>query len=273
MGGLRNEDYVAFLDESGENGLEVVAGVLVPARWLRPAEHRWRTFVRSELGSRSGQVEVKGRDLINGNGIALHAQSSMLRKGWPPLSAGAAGRTFYKLALGHIATIAEVRVLAVGLPTKHPLDVYRLWFWMAYAALIERSQAPRPRLALAVIDGEDARFRQAQDLVAYRFYRSFGSTRGYMKRGRSWLIGGAVHQDSSLSPFIQMADLVAGAARHSIAGRPRYRNWYREQLIDLPASLKTSRDPEISSRALGALRGLSPNDACASNWPAALLPK
>lgn len=37
---LRNEDYIAFLDESEQDKLQVVAGVLIPARWLRPAERR-----------------------------------------------------------------------------------------------------------------------------------------------------------------------------------------------------------------------------------------
>lgn len=272
VGALRNEDYVAFLDESGEPGLEVVAGVLIPARWLRPAEHRWRTFIRNELGSRSGLMEVKGRDLIRGTGVSIHAQSTMLAKGWPPISAEAAGRSFYKLALGHIGTIAEVRYLAVGLPTKYPLEVYRLWFWMAYAALIERPQSPRPKLPMTIIDGQDARFRQAQDLVAYRFYKNFRLARPYMKSGNEWFIGGAVHQDSELHPFVQMADLVAGAARHSIAKRKRLRSWYKDQLIDLPGVRKTPRDPDISGRALDLLKNLSPDDACGSGWKKARLP-
>jgi len=127
---LRDEDYVAYLDESGENGLQVVAGVLIPARWLRGAERRWRDFIRGELGSRSGRLEVKGRDLLAGKGVSLKAQQMMLTKGSPPLSARAAGRMFYRDALEHIAMINQVRVLAVGLPTNHPLEVYRLWFWM-----------------------------------------------------------------------------------------------------------------------------------------------
>ena len=126
--GLRNEDYVAFLDESGEDDLQVVAGVFIPARWLRSAERRWRDFVRDHLGSPSGRREVKGRDLVRGRGEAIHAQARLLRGGAPPLTAEAARRRFYCDALQHIASIAEVRVLVVGLKTRRPVHVYRLWF-------------------------------------------------------------------------------------------------------------------------------------------------
>jgi hypothetical protein len=171
--GLRNEDYVAFLDESGTGRLQIVSGVLIPVRWLRPAEHRWRAFIKTELGSRSGQTEVKSRQLLHGEGVSLHAQTTMLASGHPPLTAKVAGRQFFRRALEHIAGIAEVRVLTVALPTTRPAEVYRLWFWMAYAALVEKKNAPRPRLPLIVIDGQDASFRRAQELIAYRFYRQF----------------------------------------------------------------------------------------------------
>jgi hypothetical protein len=68
----------------------------------------------------------------------------MLANGWTGISARGAGRQFYRDALEHIARTREVRVLAVGLDTRHAVDVYRLWYWMAYAALIERHKAPRP---------------------------------------------------------------------------------------------------------------------------------
>jgi hypothetical protein len=140
--GLRNEDYVAFLDESGEDSLQVVAGVLIPARWLRPAERRWRDFIRDHLGSRSGRTETKSRELLKGSGVSIHAQNRILASGGAPLSAQAAGRLFYRDALEHIARTTEVRFLTVGLDTKHPVDTYRLWFWMMYAALVQRPRAP-----------------------------------------------------------------------------------------------------------------------------------
>ena len=151
MSKLGNEDYVAFLDESGEFGksdLQVVSGVLIPARWLRSAERRWMDFIRDSLGSSSGKVEVKSRELLRGENASLHAQKALLEKGWPALSAKAAGRLFYRDALEHIATIEEIRVLTVGLPTRHPAEAYRLWFWMMYALLVERPKSPRPRLPL-----------------------------------------------------------------------------------------------------------------------------
>ena len=96
MAHLRNEDYVAFLDESGEDNLQVASGVLIPARWLRSAERRWRDFVRDHLGSRSGRTEIKGRGLVRGEGVSIHAQNRILASGGASLSALAAGRLFYR---------------------------------------------------------------------------------------------------------------------------------------------------------------------------------
>lgn len=268
-GGLRNEDYVAFLDESGEDGLQVVAGVWIPARWLRSAERRWRDFLRDHLGSRSGRTEIKSRELLKGRGVSIHAQNRILASGGTGLSARAAGRQFYRDALEHIATIQEVRVLAVGLPTRHPVDVYRLWFWMAYAALTNRPRAPRPRLPLTVIDGEDAAFRATHDLVAHRFYRTFNHQQPYIGPGPEWFVGGSAHQDSALHPFVQMADLVAGAARHAIVARQPRGGWYKTHLQDHADA--RGRNVDISHHALARLRKLSPDDHCGSGWQDATL--
>ena len=165
----------------------------------------------------------------------------------PSMSARAAGRMFYRDALEHNAIIHEVRVLAVGLPTRHPLEVYRLWFWMACALLVENSRAPRPRLPLAVIDGEDASFRRAHDLVAHRFYHAFPRCQPYVGKGAQWFVGGSVHQESHLHPFVQMADLVAGAARHSIVGRKQVGSWYGKHLA--------GKQPiDVSSQALSQIK-------------------
>lgn len=262
--GLRNEDYVAFLDESGQDGLQVVSGVLIPARWLRSAERRWKDFVSDHLRSPSGRLEVKSRELLRGEGVAYQAQQALLESGHPAISARAAGRQFYRDALQHIASINEVRVLSVGLPTNYPVEVYRLWFWMAYAILVERRNMPRPRLPLAVIDGEDASFRSSQDLVAYRFFKQFPRVQPYVGGGNKWFVGGSVLQDSALHPFIQMADLLAGSARYSIAQNKRYGKWYGKHLKD--HGKKLGRQVDVSSRALAQLKRRSREDACGSGW-------
>ena len=268
MACLRNEDYIAFLDESGECNpdLQVVAGVLIPARWLRSAERRWQDFIRDHLGSRSGRREVKGRDLLKGSGASFHAQNRILAGGGAQVSARAAGRQFYRDALEHIARTREVRILAVGLRTKYPIHVYRLWFWMVCALLVERPRAPRPRLPLVIIDGEDAAFRRAQDLVAYRFYRRFRKVQPYVAKGDEWFVGGSVHQDSALHPFVQSADLVAGATRYALAGRAPHGTWYATHLRD-----GSARDIDTSSHALERLKLLAPDDRCRSGWADALV--
>ena len=271
MAAFRNEDYVAFLDESGEDGLQVVSGVLIPARWLRPAERRWHDFIRDQLGSRSGRVEVKSRDLLAGESVSLYAQRVMLAKGSPPISAKAAGRAFYRAALEHLSYLAEVRVLSVGLDTKHATEAYRLWFWLAYSALCERRTSPRPRLSMCVIDGEDAKFRGAHDLVAHRFHRSFWGARYYVGPNRNaWFIGGSTHHDSALHPFIQAADLVSAAARHAIRGRKPQGTWYGKHLRQ-PALAK-GRKVDMSAEALKLLRKLDPKDKAGSGHFGAMVP-
>lgn len=185
-----------------------------------------------------------------------------------PLSAG--GRTpLLSGRLEHIAGITEVRVLSVGLQTRYPLEAYSLWFWMMYAALVVRPRAPRPRLPLVVIDGEDASFRDAQDLVAHRFYRTFNRCQPYVARGPEWFVGGSAHQDSALHPFIQMADLVAGAARHAIVGRSPQGDWYSRHLRQVAQG--RGRAIEISAHSLQELGALAPADICRSGWRGARL--
>jgi hypothetical protein len=268
MAAFRNEHYVAFLDESGEPGLQVVAGIFVPARWLRSAERRWQEFIRGELGSRSGRREVKGRDLLKGEEASFNAQAVHLERGGASISAAGAGRQFYRLALEHIAGISELRVLTVGVDTAYPRDAYRLWFWLAYAALIERPRAPRPYLPVTVIDGEDEAFRQAHSLIAFRFYKSFKNRQPYVTGGPQWFVGGSVFHESSNLPFIQMADLVAGVGRHALAGG-RYSTWYDLYLRQV--ALSRGRRIDIGAQALGQLKRRSPADKCGSNWASALI--
>lgn len=267
--GLRNEHYVAFLDESGEPNLQVVAGLFIPARWLRAAERRWREFIRGELGSPTGKLEIKGRELLKGEAASLHAQSVHLSRGGAPISAVGAGRQFYRLALEHIAGITELRVLTVGLRTKYPEEAYRLWYWLAYAALITRSQAPRPFLPTTVIDGEDQALRGAHSLIAYRFFKSFKDRQPYLHGGRGWFVGGSLLHESASQPFIQMADLVAGVGRHAIAKRKGLRTYYARNLRDF--AFGRHREIDISAHALAELKRRSPTDICGSGWKKALI--
>jgi hypothetical protein len=157
----------------------------------------------------------------------------------------------------------------VGRPTTKAVDAYHLWFWMCNALLVERHRAPRPRVPLFVLDGRDTKLRVAQDLVAWRFYRAFPQCQPYVKSGTSWFVGGSVMQDSALSPFIQMADLVAGAARLAILGSEAERDWYRQDLVRHAGLM--GRTIDVSARARSQLRKRSREDACASGWKDALL--
>jgi hypothetical protein len=180
-----------------------------------------------------------------------------------------AGRQFHRLALEHIAGITELRVLAVGVKTNYPEDAYRLWYWLAYSAFITRSQAPRPFLPITVIDGEDQAFRGAHSLIAYRFYRSFKDRQPYLHGGRGWFVGGSLLHESAGQPFIQMADLIAGAARHAIADRKGFRRYYVRNLRDV--ALDRGREIDISPHALAELKRRSPTDKCGSGWANALI--
>lgn len=226
-------------------------------------------FVSNSVGSRSGRTEIKGREIVKGHGVALHAQKRQREDGIAGISARAAGRRLYRDALEHIGGINQLRIMTVGLPTDHPIEVYRLWYWMMYALLVERPRPPRPRLPVAVIDGQDMAFRGAHDLIAHRFYRHFPRCQPYVRRGRPWFVGGSVLQDSRLHPFIQVADLVAGAGRHAIAKRQPQGGWYKRHLLGRASAI--GRDIDVSARALSQLKRRSRNDACGSQWPDALL--
>jgi hypothetical protein len=193
----------------------------------------------------------------------------MLASGHPPLTAKAAGRQFFRRALEHIAGIAEVRVLTVGLATTRPIEVYHLWFWMAYAALVEHAALAAGRLPLVVIDGQDASFRRAQDLIAYRFYRQFPRCQPYVSAGSKWFVGGALLQDSKLHPFVQMADLVAGAGRLAMSTKKAPSKWYETHLRGYGAA--RGREIDVSAHALTLLKRRSRTDACGSGWTGAKL--
>jgi len=140
---------------------------------------------------------------------------------------------------------------------------------MAYAALVEKRNAPRPRLPLVVIDGEDASFRSAQELVAHRFYRHFPRCQPYVSAGSKWFVGAAVLQDSKLHPFVQMADLVAGAGRLAIVSNEPPGTWYEAHLRSHGKA--RGREIDVSTHALGLLKRRSRTDACGSGWPNAKL--
>jgi hypothetical protein len=207
--------------------------------------------------------------LAKGHGPAKNAQKRLLASGSPPISALAAGWQFYREALRHIATLTEVRVLTVGYPSVKIVDAYHLWFWMCNALLVERPRQPRPRLSLAVLDGRDTRLRETQDLVAWRFYRAFPACQPYVKVGTRWFVGGSVLHDSALSPFIQMADLIAGAARLAVIGSEAGRDWYQQDLREYASN--RGRPIDVSRHARSQLRERSRHDACGSGWKDAIL--
>jgi len=268
---LRDEDYVAFVDESTRpdplNPLTVVSGVLIPSRWLRPAERRWEQFIRSEVGRESGIAEFKAHDLLAGKGLAIDiAKHQREEKGFHKSAKGAA-HDFYKLALEHIALIAEARVLAVGSKTLVPEETYRLWYWLLYATLVQRADHPRPRISMIIIDGQDRGFRRAQDLIAYRFYRRFPNVQPYVAAGNEWFIGGSALHESHLHPFIQFADLICGVARRNLEGNPKFASWYPVHIRDYASA--RGREVDCSPAALACLERLDP--AGATGWKDALL--
>jgi hypothetical protein len=119
---------------------------------------------------------------------------------------------------------------------------------------------------MVVIDGQDDSFREAHDLVAHRFYKSFWRRQNYIAHGRAWFVGGSAHHKSEFLPFIQMADLVANAGRHAIAQRRPYVSWYDTRLRGSARALNPSRNIDISAHALSELRRRSPKDSCGSGY-------
>ena len=71
------EDYVAFVDESGDDHLQVVSGVFIPARWMRPA-HTYLDDVRATEGLRQPD-ELKAAELATGRGFAWQRAETLYR--------------------------------------------------------------------------------------------------------------------------------------------------------------------------------------------------
>jgi hypothetical protein len=140
---------------------------------------------------------------------------------------------------------------------------------MSNVLLVERPRAPRPRLPLTVIVGRNTALREAHQLVAWRFYNAFPRCQPYVGGGSRWFVGGSVLQDSVLSPFIQMADLVAVAGRLAIAQKKPEQAWYKDHLL-LPAR-RWGRSIDVSKHARSELRRRSREDACGSGWKDAVL--
>lgn len=83
------------------------------------------------------------------------------------------------------------------------------------------------------------------------------------------ILRSAERRDSVLSPFVQMADLVAGAARLSVLDSPFAKGWYREELVEHAARM--GRAIDVSRHARSQLRERSRQDACGSGWKDSLL--
>jgi hypothetical protein len=62
-----------------------------------------------------------------------------------------------------------------------------------------------------------------------------------------------------------MADLVAGAARHSIVERRRYADWYEDHLAGYARQTR-KKEIEVSGHALSQLKKRSRTDVCGSGW-------
>ena len=258
-GRLRNEDYVAFVDESGDDKLTVISGVMLPARWVRATEARWEAFLRSH--GIYGRGELKAWKLTTGRGVAQDMAHRLQRPSGDSMSTHAkrCGQEAYIDALRLIGTFTELRVATVGVPTGRPIDAYRVWNWMLCAGLTTRPRSPRPRVPVIVIDGQDQGIRRALRGVVGDFYWRCNRRQPYVSAGKAWFIGGATLHDSATLPFIQMADLVAHAAYQAIKRKPErafMHHWYGEHLLGTARA--RGREIDVSESMLQELSAINP---------------
>lgn len=266
------EDYVAFLDESGDDDLQVVSGIFVPARWMRSA-HTFLDDVRATEGLRHPE-ELKAAELATGRGFAweqakkLHRPAGLSK--WN--HAKQTGQDIYTRVLGHVARINGLRVLTLGLRTHYPTEAYRLWFWAACAGLTSFPRhRRRPRVSMLVIDGQDQGLLRVQRGVVKDFYASCRGRQSYLRAGRAWFMGGAVLHESHSLPFIQITDLVAHAAFQAIVANPDrifMHGWYENEFRAV--ARQRNRVIDISDVCLAELRGCTFPPAMAASVAAAI---
>jgi hypothetical protein len=250
------EDYVAFLDESGDEDITVVSGLFVPTRWMRSAA----TFlddIRATEGFTQPE-EMKAAELATGRGFAWERAQSLVRP--PGVSfrnhAKQTGCDIYKRVLRQVSRINGLRVLTVGLPTNVPNEVYRLWFWTLCAGLTSFPRGRRrPQVSMLVIDGQDQGLLRIHRGVVKDFYTSCRGRQPYISAGRAWFIGGAVLHESHSLPFIQATDLNAHAAFQALRANPdrAYMHQWYENEFRAPAR-RRRRLIDVSDFCLAELR-------------------
>jgi hypothetical protein len=251
------EDYVAFIDESGDGTLQVVSGLFVPARWMRSA-YTLLDDVRATEGFRHPD-ELKAAELATGRGFAWERAETLPRPIGVSKSnhAKQTGCDIYTRVLRHVARINGLRVLSIGLRTRFPIEAYRLWFWAACAGLTAFPRGRRrPQVSILVIDGQDQGFLRVQRGVVKDFYKSCKGRQSYVGPGKAWFMGGAVLHESHSLPYIQVTDLVAHAAFQAVRGNPDrayMQPWYEDE-FRAPARARR-RIIDVSDFCLAELRG------------------
>ena len=248
-----------FVDESGDEKLTVISGVMVPARWVRATEARWEAFLRSH--GIYGKGELKAWKLTTGRGVAQDIARRTEHPSGESFSthAKSCGHNAYIEALRLIGTLTEMRIATIAVPTGRPIDAFRVWNWMLCAGLTTRPRSPRPRVAMIVIDGDDQGIRRVLRGVVGDFYWRCHQRQPYVTGGKAWFVGGATLHDSATLPFIQMADLVAHAAYQSISHKPErafMHDWYTKHLLG-PARAK-GREIDVSEFLLKELLAIDP---------------
>jgi hypothetical protein len=266
------EDYIAFVDESGDANFQVVTGLFVPARWVRSA-YTLLDDIRATEGFRQTD-ELKAAELATGRGFAwTRAQGLVCPLGmsWKA-HALQTGCDIYKRVLGHVARINGLRVLTIGLQTRFPSEAYRLWFWATCAGLTAFPEGDRPRVSMIVIDGQDQGLLRVHRGVVKDFYRSCNRRQTYVSGGRSWFMGGSVLHESHSLPFVQIADLVAHAGFQALANNPDrayMHQWYEDSLRAVARA--RHRQIDISATCLTELGTCTMPAAIAAHAAAAVV--
>ena len=244
----------------------------MPARWVRPA-YTLLDDVRTTEGLTQPE-ELKAATLATGRGFAwtraakLHRPAGLSKRD----HARQTGIDIYKRVLGQVSCINGLRVLTLGLATRFPTEVYRLWFWAACAGLTAFPEGERPRVAMVVIDGQDQGLLRVHRGVVKDFYLACRGRQSYVGPGRPWFMGGSVLHESDSLPFIQVTDLVAHAAFQALAAkteRAYMHGWYEEAFRAVARTRR--RQIDISASCLAELGNCQPPPTVAAHVGAAVI--
>lgn len=180
--------YIAYLDDSGDETLDVYTALLIPTEAWNDTLTRWLTFRKKLYDEYSipANFELHATELIQpGKGRPAPTVPYGVN------SEGSKRRLVLELAMATVRSIPDLRVIAKVEAHSSPEKCYR-----SLIKEIDRQMAAEDSWALVVVDGDGT---QQYQKTAHRD----------LKLATRRILEDPWHQGSHLSQLVQMADIAS----------------------------------------------------------------